>query len=288
MHEVDWFYGVEQMTPRKDLASQKAREKKLDKFLFNLVNANVGSAGDDTDYTFRVCQEFLPPVPSNPGDAMCLPTMFRSRWGRNLTLLKPQDYARGIISELREELRDIWNAKTRDGAVWRLRRLQLNLKPSKSANWRWPLPGPNVPIIQALSYLYRRLARLKRCANPTCTAPFFIAAKKKQQYCGIFGCAAVRQSQYKTEWWQRREVAGGSRAESDLPDTGEVEWKGSHNHETVRRIPELQLQTFVLDVANAPNETINDSALYFFTRYPAFFPTKEKDIESIIPYARRR
>lgn len=60
--------------------------------------------------------------------------------------------------------------------------------------------GPQNELEEAIYALFRnsRLARV--CENTDCPAPFFIAKRKSQRYCGE-ECASVYQKAWKRKWW---------------------------------------------------------------------------------------
>lgn len=45
-------------------------------------------------------------------------------------------------------------------------------------------------------------ARMRLCANPACPAPYFIARKHSQRYCGD-ACAVPAQREWKQNWWRQ-------------------------------------------------------------------------------------
>ena len=49
-----------------------------------------------------------------------------------------------------------------------------------------------------------------------------------------------------------------------------------------------ELRGFLLDVANAEDRPTDATANYFFSRYPTFFPSKDTDIKSLLPFLGRR
>lgn len=59
---------------------------------------------------------------------------------------------------------------------------------------------PKTKFQQALYQLFRNAAWAKVCANPDCSAPYFIADKVNQRYCSD-ACAKVFQQEWKRRWW---------------------------------------------------------------------------------------
>ena len=57
---------------------------------------------------------------------------------------------------------------------------------------------------------------------------------------------------------------------------------------TQRKISDHKLRAFVLEIVNADDHLVDGSTDYFFRRYEEFFPTRDQDIEFLIPFFRRR
>jgi hypothetical protein len=196
------------MKSRETLAADvKISDKKLGKFLFEVVNAADDQLIDGCqDYFFHLYSRFFPSAQTDIQDLLRF-------IGRRLNSQKailpemPQIYYRAVIEELRDWLRTIWVAEDNYTAEWRLFNLQLQLHRIMDAdNYRWKdknlQPPPlAAPITQAFRYLHGRFDRLKRCGNPGCKDPFFIAQKGKQSYCSP-ECAGVAQKEYKRRWWK--------------------------------------------------------------------------------------
>jgi hypothetical protein len=60
---------------------------------------------------------------------------------------------------------------------------------------------PRTQFQRAVYELFRQSALAKVCANPDCTAPYFIARKTAQRYCQD-ACAQVFQRAWKLRWWK--------------------------------------------------------------------------------------
>jgi hypothetical protein len=54
------------------------------------------------------------------------------------------------------------------------------------------------------------------------------------------------------------------------------------------KIPERKLRTFLLDVVNADEQSVDGTVDYFFSHYSQFFPSKETDIKALLPFMGRR
>jgi hypothetical protein len=70
-------------------------------------------------------------------------------------------------------------------------------------------PPSITPIEAAAFYFQQNARRARRCLNPECPAPFFLAKKKRQIFCGE-ECAKPAQRESKRKWW--RENRGNPRA----------------------------------------------------------------------------
>jgi hypothetical protein len=63
--------------------------------------------------------------------------------------------------------------------------------------------APQNDFERALYALFRNSGLAKVCENPECPAPYFIAQRKSQCYCGE-DCAVVYQREWKREWWKKK------------------------------------------------------------------------------------
>jgi hypothetical protein len=61
------------------------------------------------------------------------------------------------------------------------------------------LPPPT-PFEHAINYLVKIGDKARRCGNPECDAPYFIAKRKNQKYC-TEKCAGHGQRELKRSWW---------------------------------------------------------------------------------------
>ncbi|MGA3168607.1 MAG: hypothetical protein ABSF14_21100 [Terriglobia bacterium] len=291
-------------------------DSKLERFLLDLVNARVDEAGDgvagtmdDAGRIFRLYSQYLPHVPGTVGEAyqnfMLLMVLKMRRKPPDPRLL-PKDevaYQRGIVAEIRDQLRAVWTAEDADAAEWRLSGLcSLAQELMAGAAGLGP-PTPDAPasqpgagtrkalavdasISQALLYVWRRLGMLRRCPNPRCPNRFFVAVRKGQNYCSE-QCASTKRREYKRAWWRRRrsgtddvELPGGEPAAKEgRAEKGEV--RGGHPG-----IAEADVKAFVLDVVNADESKVDDGSMYLFSRYPSFFPTRDRDIRASLSLTR--
>jgi hypothetical protein len=72
-------------------------------------------------------------------------------------------------------------------------------------NWRLReiVYVPQNEFERALYTLFRNSGLAKVCGNPECPAPYFIAQRKSQCYCGE-DCALVYQRAWKRNWWKQK------------------------------------------------------------------------------------
>jgi hypothetical protein len=85
---------------------------------------------------------------------------------------------------------------------------------------------PQNELEQAIYALFRnsRLARV--CESTDCPAPFFIAKRKSQRYCGP-ECASVYQKQWKRRWWKDK---GASRRKKQRMAKGLLKKGGGNGY----------------------------------------------------------
>jgi hypothetical protein len=86
--------------------------------------------------------------------------------------------------------------------------LQARLRPDWTRQGRFRYEAAT-PFQKALYLLWAKSSLVKVCKNPDCPAPFFVARRVQQQYCGD-ECAAPFRLEAKMKWWnsvgrQRRE-----------------------------------------------------------------------------------
>jgi len=291
-------------------------DKRLKQFLLDLVNARVAGAGDaadaedHTDSIFRLYQEFLPHAPRSPQEAQqnfpLLMALMR-RWKKFDPRRLPkgrEPYQHGIVGEMHDRLRAVWTAGDAEAAKWRLKGFESFLgevmaagstsgppapdapPPQRDAMAPGALP-PAAPLSQALAYLGRNIRKLKKCAKRRCDTPFFIAKRQEDQCCSEECADAVRSASKKRYWRGKRQKVDEGKQPKGEPAAKKGSVKKSAIPAEQPAIADADLREFVLDVVNADDRKIDDGTVYFFTRYPAFFPTKDKDIEAVASLARR-
>ncbi len=289
----------------------KIPDKKLEQFLLDLVNAHVAETGDgvttaedDAGRVFRLYSKFLPHAPSTPDEAyqhLTLLILLKMRWKISeprLPLREEEDYQRGIVGEMRDQLQAVWTAGDAETAEWRLlsvyslmqelmgaakpKMLTPDAPPSQS-DVATPRALPtDAPLSQAMVYMWRKLGKLKKCPNPECPNTFFIAVREEQQCCSE-ECAAVNRREYKKAWWRRkrRKLDKGKQPERErVAKKGGVKKSGLRGEQP--SIAESDVKAFILDVVNADEGKIDDGKMYLFSRYPAFFPTKDQDMALLL------
>jgi hypothetical protein len=156
----------------------RADDRRLKSFLEFLANA--GEDPKSIDYVFRQYHELLP-------------------------LATEKDKKKAIVEQLRDGVRAIWCAEDDYSGRWRVFTLRRTLD---SVLWRQRVkhgqPSPAEGLLpKAFRYLLEKLAFLRKCANPECAAPFFIADRKRRAHCSV-DCASTAQKKYKTDWWKEK------------------------------------------------------------------------------------
>lgn len=301
------------MRARRTLAAEaKIPDRKLEQFILDLVNAHaveigddIEKAGDDAGRIFRLYSKFLPHVPMTPQEAyqkfmlLVVLKMRRKPSDSGLLLKEEEDYQRGFVAEMRDQLRAVWTASDAETAEWRLmsiyslmqelmartakpETLTPDVSPSQSDVATHRALPLDAPLSQAMVYIWRKLGKLKKCPNPECPNTFFIAVKEGQPCCSE-ECAAVNRSEYKKTWWRRkrRKLDNGKQPQGDYAvRRGEV--KKAENRGGQSSIGESAVKAFILDVVNSEDGKIDDGKMYLFSRHPAFFPTKDQDIRTVL------
>ncbi|HEV2194055.1 MAG TPA: hypothetical protein VGR55_00595 [Candidatus Acidoferrum sp.] len=79
------------------------------------------------------------------------------------------------------------------------RELRKRLRPDWTRHGRF-IYTPTTPMQKALYLLWVKSSLAKVCKNPSCAAPFFIARRIQQQYCGD-DCATPFRLEAKLKWW---------------------------------------------------------------------------------------
>jgi hypothetical protein len=310
------------MKQRKVLANEaKIPDSRLEGLLLDIVNArvietrfraakhtegkeepelqfDVIGTEDDTDDIFKRYSKYLPYAPKTPQELRynsSLLMAFRRRW-RVFHFFIPKQvevYRRGIIAEVRDHLRTIWELGDVEARNWRLKSFQSfmndimaagpasgRLQPDAMAPSALP---PDSPMSQALSFLGRKVNLLKICANPECPRPFLIASRADQKVCDLPECAKAMRRASKKRYWDIKlerpgkgeKPTGGSSAKESGTMGGEVQVQHP-------KISKGDIEKFVLDVVNADKTKIDNRKLYFFIQYPKFFPTWEGDVEAVV------
>jgi hypothetical protein len=193
---------------RKAVKADLKSDSRSKLFLEFIANATTGH----TEYIWSQFPMFLPETSTAGQRVSILPLI-----GRRLPALVPSFdeqglphvsllsfdqnvYRRTIVEELRDRIRTIWVTEDEAIAVWRILNLQRILHETKTdaqitADSKHQPPPLNEPIHRALRFLERNLKKLKKCANPNCETPLFIAAKQTSTYCSG-PCASFAAKEY--------------------------------------------------------------------------------------------
>lgn len=179
----------------------------LEEFVLDVVNADKKNIDDGKLYFYVQYPKFFPTWEGDIKAVVALarnsPAMFekmKQEW--------PAIYCRGLMRELHEGLRGVWQAEDESVAERLLlelrsichRQMGISGQPDKS------LPPPSShPIQQALQWVGERLPKLRRCRNDRCPGPlpFFVAAGN-QQYCSL-ACSHEGQKESKLRSWGKHQ-----------------------------------------------------------------------------------
>jgi hypothetical protein len=135
-----------------------------------------------------------------------------------------------VIIEFRDELRQLWQAGMERsplaGAMLRhwVHWCSVNHRPT----WTVPSWADGTFTVEPNYYIFplalatasgEWMSKMAVCGNPGCPAPYFLKARRTQQFCEVPVCIAYGQKQHKREWWSRmgakwrasREKAGSNR-----------------------------------------------------------------------------
>lgn len=192
---------------------RRISERLLQSFLEDVVNATQEQSVAESAHFFKRYPKFFPTLDQDV--RVLLPFINRQPGARScdgpyLSQSREVIY-RAVVWELRDRLRQIWKSHDQYTADWRVFLLQnaLHGKMGISTNAvdnlhmddTGPLPPPpKAPINQALTWLRKKFANLKLCANEACTTPYFVRAKGKQRFCSST-CAEIAQKEHKAKWW---------------------------------------------------------------------------------------
>jgi hypothetical protein len=135
----------------------------------------------------------------------------------NTRLPAKRESLRDLLHELTHTLRMVWNAhdiRSRDWFITMARlaaheRLHASEpNPEKRHYLTWDKPPDETPFEAVMFYLQRKSDYVARCDNPTCAAPYFLAAKRSQRYCSE-RCATEGLRAAKLRWWNENRKSGG-------------------------------------------------------------------------------
>lgn len=206
--EIPMRVGPGRIKRRRRLPADAKVERRLKRFIQDILN----ETGENIRYIFSGYAKFFPAT-SQAKDAVAFLPRIADRLPNPVLHCDEQALRRAIVEELRDRLRAIWFAENESTARWRLFKLRFDVwlgsrpvmnretHPDSKDQESLPL---DEPIQQALHCLERNLHKLKRCENPECKTPFFIADKGTRRYCSVGTCASGAQAEWKRRWWQEQ------------------------------------------------------------------------------------
>ena len=116
------------------------------------------------------------------------------------------------IWQEREAVREIWKGNSEKLTFVLFGSLD-DVYADPDPEWPWPpqlkvdwqrgefVYIPRTEFDKAVYELFRSSSLAKRCANPDCPAPYFIAGRTTQQYCSE-KCSGVLHRAHKLRWWK--------------------------------------------------------------------------------------
>jgi hypothetical protein len=113
---------------------------------------------------------------------------------------------RYFIYHLRRKLYNVLTATTNEWKAKEIRDARGVVEPAalvdqKHVEWMREIPDAAFDsVIDRLDVLWTR-GLTKVCGNPECPAPYYIAQRRSQRYCGE-QCADLFQREAKRSWWQ--------------------------------------------------------------------------------------
>ena len=276
-------------------------DHKLKTFVLDVVNAEDKEADGSTDHFYRSYPEFFP---TKDRDIELVSPGFRRKWTTPEQVHREvsQIYYRYVISELRDGLRQIWNAEDQHTAEWHLFNLQLALHRVVDARddvWadKYLEPPPaNAPLYQAIDCVRRNLHHLRVCRNLAppltppetrelyCATPYFLHVR--EQYCSE-RCRAAGQKKHKVTWWNKNKAKGKSKETREaviLPKNGETKQQDMLEATGTDR---RRFKNFLEHVANIGEDPA--AAKRVFSQYQDFLPsTSEEDLKTFLPMIANR
>jgi hypothetical protein len=184
---------------------QTIADSALKAFVLDVVNADKTKIDDGKMYFFSRYPAFFPTkdrdieaVVSMAGHNPAMFEKMKQEW--------PAIYHRGLMWELHEGLRGVWQAED-ESAAGRLlfglqsvfhRQMDISGRSDKS------LPPPSHPIQQALLWVQQHLSKLRRCRNVKCPGPRpFFVADTKEEFCSNKVCSHEGEKASKRRWWEK-------------------------------------------------------------------------------------
>ena len=152
------------------------------------------------------------------GRAWWIPGQFEAREGTSPVLGEVLEQIDDLLwtaemVQVRDALRATWresDLRRRDWLAFRLRDQLMARADPRFVRAIGVISGPVVdsigqlpapsPFEQAIMYLLKSADRARYCANPDCTAPYFLAKRRSQKYCSD-ACSKPAQREFKRRWW---------------------------------------------------------------------------------------
>lgn len=206
---------VAQMSSNNNLA--RVPKPRLERFLYALANLHVDNPSIDS--LRRKFADFLPdfPLDSELAQLMLLkdpprnpPVLIhRADGGTSIgsVLFSPETIAainqRRLVVSLSTVIKQAWTAPDAETRDWKMFILRRQILSFYYAEDQWPAaPPPFTPLQQALRYLQMEGQSARRCANAECVAPYFLAKRRNQKFCGD-DCAMPSRLEAKRRWWDQ-------------------------------------------------------------------------------------
>ena len=172
-------------------------------FVLDIVNADKSTIDDGRMYLFSRYPSFFPTMGRDIKASLLL-TRLGGRHGHTEGEF-PRFYHRRLFKDLRDGLRNLWEAGDESTAVWMFFRLQsvVHSRINVGKTWQWTLhpPSAHVPLHMVLRWVRQHMTKLRKCGNCGCTHPYLVAAVN-QRFCSR-GCAHVAKKASKLRSWEK-------------------------------------------------------------------------------------
>jgi hypothetical protein len=81
--------------------------------------------------------------------------------------------------------------------------------------------GGNLPARVVMGVL-EYFTKLRKCANPDCVNPYFIANRNSQRFCDQGSCTRYAQNQYALKWWRKKHQSQTTASERNQRGSGKT------------------------------------------------------------------